>query len=582
MPHIRTIAEALRYSDADVDYVERRGSRWRRVSLAMRWLLPMVLYALLVWRAVLSWGDGQWDAHVWPVDTSLFIWFVYLPMMPTLLLPYLGFDFLLAQSRLRPGLAQLRDAAIELDGQLALYAAAQPVPFPSPLLPSHAVPITLPTHLGDRSPIRLMGLSFAACPISIIGMSILAFTLPATDEFRMIGLTFGGVALVLLIPCWLVLRRRPRRGEQAQITVDADGLSWTAIGLLLDARQVRVSWHELRAFFTCVGEDSGVEHRLYALAAADELFTWEVRGDSPDDMRERSDLLCRLIATYTDLPLRDISAAVTTLDDVTPRAATRWSERIREARTTHAPLAPMDRRVRRDNVRWRFRLAMLSLVALTLLPSLTYLSIYAAQRYQSHIYADLLAQVHSHAPRYHDALNVPNSDWPLLTPTTDDPGGYGFAHGAYQLGGDTQAGYMVALTSNQSSVVDGDMAVEVTVRQYGGPDYLGVGLALSAHPPDDNPVIFTISPADMWYLHTPAQTSELFSFQGKQYVHGQAGASNRLTLIVRQGEYICYINDHFVGVERAPARHPLSVGVAMLPGTSSMTGVFSDFTVYAL
>lgn len=118
-------------------------------------------------------------------------------------------------------------------------------------------------------------------------------------------------------------------------------------------------------------------------------------------------------------------------------------------------------------------------------------------------------------------------------------------------------------------------------RQYGGQAHFGVGLTLSADPSDADAIIFTVSPSGEWILQTLAHMPSLSSSQGKQFVQGQAGAPNRLTLIVRQGEYICYINGHFAGVERAPAQHPLHVGVAML-GTPSMRGDFSDFTVYAL
>lgn len=588
MPNTRAIAEVLRYSDDDIVDLERRGFRWRRVSIAVVLLFFALCYAVVIWRAVLSWGDGQWDTRVWPTmpaDPSLWmLWFMQLPMASVFMLWYWEGEFLLAQSRMRPGLAQLRDAASDGDEQLAPHAAVQPVPFPSSLLSSSAVPVLLPSHLGDSNTTRLTNLSFGALSFSMIGMAVLAIILPASDSVRTVGLINGGIILAALIASWLLLRRLPGplRWEQAKITVDADGLSWrhgtgmwAVMRTLLDTRLIRAPWQELRAFLTFACKDSGIEHRLYALVTTDEMFTWEVRGDSPADASERSDLLCRLVATYTLLPLRDVSAAVATLDDVTPRTAARWSEEVREARSTHVSLSPMKRR----GTHWRFRPAMPGLIVLTLLPFLLYLSSYAVQRYQSHMYATLLAQVHAHAPHYHDALNVADSDWPILQPTAEGGKGYVFAHGAYQLSGEMQDGYTSAYTSNQSSVVDGDMAVEVTARQYGGPDNLGVGLTLSANRSDEDPILFTVAPSGEWQLHTQAQTNSLSSSQGKQYVHGQAGAPNRLTLIVRKGEYICYINDQFVGISRAPIQYPLHVGV-VIQGAPSMTGAFTDFTVY--
>ena len=77
-----------------------------------------------------------------------------------------------------------------------------------------------------------------------------------------------------------------------------------------------------------------------------------------------------------------------------------------------------------------------------------------------------------------------------------------------------------------------------------------------------------------WPIHEP--TAE----DTKGYVFADGGY--QLSGETQDGS-ICYINDQFVGVERSSAQHPqpLHVGVA-LQGGSSMKGVFTDFTVYAL
>src|SRR5436309_410021 len=117
MLNTRTIAEALRYSDEDVAQVEHRARRWRLITLAPMCLWPGAIGVALAWHGALSWSDGQWDTHIWSADTFIFTWFMHLPMLLLFLIPYLEIDFLMAQSRMRPGLTQLRDAAIEGDEQ---------------------------------------------------------------------------------------------------------------------------------------------------------------------------------------------------------------------------------------------------------------------------------------------------------------------------------------------------------------------------------------------------------------------------------------------------------------------------------
>jgi hypothetical protein len=352
-------------------------------------------------------------------------------------------------------------------------------------------------------------------------------------------------------------------------------------------RECRIAWLEACSFSMIAHGGARVDFGLSPLSSQRVAFVldsptatlaWDIaRGDNEEAV-QRSDQLAAMIVARAHLPLRDLTAAAA---KVTTQP---WRKQFAEVRSVfigEGQISAVWPEMPHFLTSRKIALILLgaALIPLVLFSSI-YMMAYGLQRYQTQYYSDLLAQVRSHTPLYHDALNLPNSDWPLHTPTATDPGGYRFVSGAYQLSGETTQGYTFAVTSNPSGAMDGDMAVEVTARQYGGPDYLGVGLTLHANGSDEGAVVFTVSPSGEWMLHTPAQTrSSLFSFQGKQYVHGQAGAPNRLTLIERQGEYICYINGQFVGIERDASLHHGYAGVAML-GTPSMTGVFTDFTVY--
>jgi hypothetical protein len=143
------------------------------------------------------------------------------------------------------------------------------------------------------------------------------------------------VLLGLLIRASIFLVRKARHSHQIaqrlraglRIQADADGLRWEDPR---SGQERRLPWHEARAFYQIAAPESqpwaalarrirrrAAEPRaaasLYALAGEHARLLWTAPTSHEPDAQVEHQQLCRLIATQTQLPLRDLSTASVSL-----------------------------------------------------------------------------------------------------------------------------------------------------------------------------------------------------------------------------------------------------------------------------
>lgn len=198
------------------------------------------------------------------------------------------------------------------------------------------------------------------------------------------------------------------------------------------------------------------------------------------------------------------------------------------------------------------------------------------QTYQTHQYVGLLLQVRSHKPLYHDPLTGADGDWAVKSPTANDSDSFSFVNRSYQLTGGFP---MEAIAPG----FYGNAAVEVTVRPLHWPqadDFQGVGLVLhTSGPYDDQQIVFRVAPDGYWEVGPASQL-----YDGYDHLrHGgglNAGTSNRLTVIMLGSQYICFVNDIFLGIYQTDSSKTGQVGI--FAESYHDVVAFNDFTIYPL
>ena len=585
--------------DAVLGLIDLQPKEMRRAQGVLSWWAPAIAaiflgtFVLMAWvnsdHIRMAWRDGQWDNHVWH-DRDL----QWMFPIGTTGIQFIGFAakalLRMSPKQIRTGVLALRRAAAAGDERLAPQATTL-----LSLLRQERVPST-PAQFGPfKRPNGAEVLDDAATGGVLLlfgGVLIVFGVIPGAglspqDRFIVLLICAG---LGMLLSMWGISYLTSAFFLRSRIIVAADewGLRWMRPGWR--KRECRIAWLEARSFSMIAHHGALVDLMLsplsfqrvaFVLDSPAATLAWDIaRGDNEEAV-QRSDQLAALIVARTHLPLRDLSVAATKV------TTQRWRKQFAEVRSvfigegqTSALWPEMPHFLTSRKI--ALMLLGAALIPLVLFSSV-YMTAYALQRYQAQYYNDLLAQVHSHAPLYHDALTVPDSDWPVHAPTVENPSEYAFKDGAYQLSG-TAHGDNPFLSAATSSTY-GDAAVEVTTRQFGEGDYVGLGLLLHANDSAKDFSEFVVSPPGTWFLFrhgVPSATEQERAFgssQGNQYVHGQYGAANKLTVIMHGAEYVCYINDQFVGIYHDPAPHAGHVGV-VLEDYGGITGAFTNFTVY--
>lgn len=214
---------------------------------------------------------------------------------------------------------------------------------------------------------------------------------------------------------------------------------------------------------------------------------------------------------------------------------------------------------------WRISTTLIAFSPL-LLVVLFAATAFSLQTYQSYSYHALLAQIRAHKPLYSHLLAEFPADYyyvkgfnhlPLDAPAFQAPGSYG------------------------------DDTVEVTVRLLGKESSYGQSsdrLALLLHSDSTEAgIMFQISPNGDWSIGRP---DDEYKDKAQTYLHHTSaihtapGAYNRLTVIMRANQYICFVNNQFVGIYQDSGSPVGPIGLDVETDTASVA--FTDFTIYPL
>ncbi len=554
----------------DAAQVQRQYRRARLAFfLSLLLFVPVFLFVAFIfasaWSAA-SWGDF-FNSNLLPALGTLWAAITVVDRLS-------GFLRKAAQRREQALFTvPLREAARAASENVAPLAEEQPEREARPGMASWG-PLMQPLY-GAYAVVKAIGLALLIVGLIflfIFGLALLlaVFGSDASGpRVEIIGSLISGAFCLCTLPIFLWARRMPRTFD---VQADDWHLEWRRLRWQGASRQTtRMPWHEARAFsvFT-FQQKSGVgklygRYRVYVLDGEQTALAWSVRDgrDAVATATAASDAFCRLVASHTRLPLRNISGEVERLAERIERKPVR---KKKDVPLSLQALQEPERERPLPPFKWPY-LRYVFLLPLALFGLLAGVG-WSAQAYQSHQYEALLAQVHTHKPLYHDALSAPTGDWPVQGPNANDPRSYSYVNHAYQLIGDY---FTVALAPPFYR----DMAVEVTVGIRGGSEKLGdTWLGLALHMDDQgNGLLFQVNPVGYWSIGT---------FDDSDFHHSNTlnVIKNRLTVIMRGDDYICYANDHFIGLYHSSLYPAGLVGVFL--GSPNTIAAFTDFTIYPL
>ncbi len=483
-----------------------------------------------------------------------------------------------------------REAAIQGNDQLAPRANMQPGPLTDPELAISLMKVGPLPNPAARNGLALAAMA-ALLGLSGVGAIILfavgtvtpmpAHTqahISAQDQVFAAGLLAVGLTLLALamwMGQWAWRMRRP-----LYLVADTSGLA------LAEGRRARerthIAWHSARTFFVVKHMNGGVEATTYVLDADDDLLIWTIDQRTPAATQTASERLCKTIVMRTGLPLRApvVRPEVRATRSTRARRAT-GPERIAGAAVPGTPASQVAGLPARRLTPLTVIVAM-SLVSILLFAA----SGWGLQQFQTRLFQSYVARIHAERPLYHDALTHDDGQWPVHPPSASD-GGYRFVNNSYEMtGGPENVGTapVFGLTASTAQTYE-DAAIEVTVREsYGVSSYGGIGLVLRQGSDQAHTVGFSIDKTGEWTISN-------FDFSNLDIVSGQNPAihtgneaTNRLLVLMRGSQYICYVNDQLVGVfyNSAPQTNATvqDSHIALWLPDHTAVGSFSDFTIY--
>lgn len=191
---------------------------------------------------------------------------------------------------------------------------------------------------------------------------------------------------------------------------------------------------------------------------------------------------------------------------------------------------------------------------------------FGLQNYESYSYNALLAQIQTHKPLYQQAAE------------TFPPYNY-YLQGLHHIPFGTPA--------FQTPDTYGDSIVEVTVQltskeSPSGQSTDSLGLLLRGYNTDTG-IIFQLSPNGDWSIGRPSDEDKdetLSYLHHTNAIHTAPGAPNRLAVIMRANQYICFVNNQFLGIyqDSGSPRGPIGFNIE----TDTASTAFTDFTIYPL
>ncbi|HEY7348185.1 MAG TPA: hypothetical protein VH599_07665 [Ktedonobacterales bacterium] len=550
----------------DLEQVNRLNTGMRRCLFVYSLLASLVsgmvgCFTLWTWKET-----GQWQGY-WNVESLLIL--LMLGFIPaTLILS--GLAPFHKRATLREEITRalaLRQAARAGEEAIAPLVAPQPT-----LLESGDLP-TSPTRLGPLRRLKeMMQASPLSAEIAIDGgaptVFLVIFALAALNQLLLVDL-LTLMLVPLAIGGFLIAWTRQRVLKKITITVDEQGLQWKPLHWRGPRRTRYLAWQDARAFYTFDYERRSSlfwqDWRIFVLDAPEATLAWGVVVPPRFAQQVRSaeqiahERLVRLIVTRTGLPLRTLSAAAEErARNPIERIADQFSRQVITAETARATLADLNERPPQRLSGWlrRWSLAIPPLALLALLP----FAAWGVQAYRSHQYASLLAQARSHRPLYYAAVIAPDS-----------------FHERIGLSGQLASDIPLEATT---PAVYGDAAVEVTARFPNGERYADFGLILHTDFSARAQVVFRID-LDGYCALGPNDADPGILIR-TDTPDTRPGAPNRLTVLMRGNQYICYVNDTFVAVYHATTPGVGHVGVFVGDGYVLDLANFSDFTVYPL
>jgi hypothetical protein len=603
------VVGALQKESSGRPFKVRAQRRFESIMYVIAVIIWLGTMGFAVWMFWQSWTTGAWDNF----------WFGALSILPGFFLPARARDMdWKKRAYLADGARALRWAAAAGDDRFASQVSSQPggqaeaevpigrceVKIANPWVGLQWVLIVLLVVLG------LVGIGGAG--LGLWGGYMVATAPASHDPTSGWGPAIGiGIALMALLiggaVAWLPLHFLPEawsalRGQRFEI----DEWSIRRISGGRQRANHSLAWHEFRAFFRIeerpFGDlDAELSQRMgtlspqlrdsfqkaaqatsatYFLDGANCLLTWTLtRRATREDIAEHG-RLCRLIATRTGLPMRDLTDQAI--------AVSRTAERAKKDSPPRA--AVVSAYLGGGGV----SLVSLSLAGapgmrkvITRGPILSLLLIYGGgwglQHFQTSQYGNLVAQIHAEKPLFSDSLTHDDGLWPVAAASNGDAS-YAFQHG----------GYWIADGWGEANATQtyGDVAVEVTLRQYPANyrtekmgDLNEAGLILRGTNNPDSLVTFTIGPLGDWFLMRyrdwgphAGQWQVLAFGEHSKVVKWGIGVRNHLLVDMRGSHYICFVNGQLIAAVTDNALTAGHVGVWVDDNTTE--GLFNDFTVY--
>lgn len=534
---------------AEPEQIRAQSARLRRRFFVYSLLASLAVgvvsgLTLWIWK-----GSGQWEGY----------WNIYSLEFLLMLLAPLSFIALGARSIDKHAQFQgrsshtpamtLRRAALAADETKAPAAAQQPE------LLEDGNFLTEPLRLGpfrrpdlgwqDTNLTIDLALSGGATALFLASFVLAAFGQVFVVDLLEIILWPVGIVAALIIWGW------QQSLKKVMVTVDADGLQWKALYWRLPSRTLELAWQDARAFYTFDYEQHAAlfwrNWRIYVLDAPAATLAWRVElppkyarqtvaGDQA--IHER---LASVIVTRTGLTLRSLVAAANELAG---------KPFLPGASDPDAPVG-VNEQPAQPHIPWQRRWYTLipPLALLVLVP----LAAWGIQDYYASYYGSLLAQVRAHHPLYYEA--------------NTDADRFILVDGAYE--------WQAAFAPN----VYGDAAVEMTAR-LPKDAVASFGLILHADNDSERQVVFKLDLGGYWSLGAiDAKPGILIR---TNTVNATPGAPNRLTVIMRGNQYICYVNDTFLAIYQEAQATTGQVGIFVDGAYVLDMATFSDFTVYPL
>lgn len=605
---------------------DQRGQRWPIVIAVPISLAFLVFFGWAAWLLWQEWNTGGiLNDKVLHLSVSIGLAFGLALILMALVVRIIGrtapaqrrANALDAQGRMNSSwLSQraevLRALTIAGDDHLAPLVANQPTPLTGADLPLEPLQLGQFSHESRR--MALTSIRVGTFLIAVDGLSVGAIAVVLLPHFQantmrldsagwvstlligVLGLC-GLIGVIMLMRgFWLILGR----GALRPMRFLADDRGIEQVQGDRRSEGTMLAWPEIRAFYRVVmqGDDPHNTWMTYTIATDERKLSWQVSARTRKAVLADHERLCRLVVTRTALPLRDLSTAMNELllfylTSANGVGSISGTPPWRASSTASLPIMPAPTRRRK----WSRVTAVAPLIMVAVLYSgmlmLTKSAYYSAQTdqtqtSQSDYYADLLQRIYTQRPFYTDVLTHDDGDWPVQQASSTE-GGMTFVDSAYQLTGGPRNLTVLANSLSEPHGPYGDVAVEVTVRQLGSPASDGAGIMMRKTDNPEELVAFEVnSSAGTWSLSRFWDRGSdqdpwlyLIGEDSSGAIHTGDGAANHLLILTRGREYICCINDQYVGSYMDDHHDALLGGDAgVWLGDSATVARFNFFTVY--